>query len=123
MQITGLPVPLDLTGDVERLVADSSPGWPCRRCLHDAEVGKVVLLVSSDPRRSPSDRPDNPECITCDGYENRDKDILVVEHTDPAAGQALQLHSLTTTVRLLTNSHANDISEKYQGCGGAPALM
>ncbi len=32
-----------------RRVADSSPGWPCRRCLRDAEVGEVLLLVSYDP--------------------------------------------------------------------------
>ena len=49
MRITGLPAPLDLTGDVERLVADRSPGWPCRRCLHDADVGETLLLVSYDP--------------------------------------------------------------------------
>ncbi len=33
-------------------------------------------------------------CITCDGYENRGRDILVVGHTDAAAGEAMQLHSL-----------------------------
>ena len=49
-------------------------------------------------------------CIACDGYENRGKDILVVGHTDAAAHEALQLHSLTDRIRLLTNSHANEIT-------------
>ena len=52
-------------------------------------------------------------CITCDGYENRGRDILVVGHTNVAAVEALQLHSLTDRVRLLTNSHTNSISDKY----------
>jgi len=30
-------------------VADSFPGYPCRQCLRDAEVGEVVALVSYDP--------------------------------------------------------------------------
>ena len=30
-------------------VADSSPGYPCRQCLKDAEVGEVLALVSYDP--------------------------------------------------------------------------
>jgi thioredoxin reductase (NADPH) len=52
-------------------------------------------------------------CIACDGYENRGKDVLVVGHTDAAAGEALQLHSLTDRVRLLTNSHTNEISPTF----------
>ena len=49
MRLTGLPVPLDLPPDPVRLTADSSTGWPCRRCLQDAEVGEVVILVRYDP--------------------------------------------------------------------------
>jgi hypothetical protein len=49
MRITGLPAPLFLPADPIRQVADSSPGWPCRRCLRDAEVGEVLLLVPYDP--------------------------------------------------------------------------
>jgi Protein of unknown function (DUF1203) len=30
-------------------VADSKPGYPCRQCLRDAEVGETLLLVSYDP--------------------------------------------------------------------------
>jgi hypothetical protein len=35
--------------DNPRLVADSYPGFPCRRCLRDAEIGEAVSLVSYDP--------------------------------------------------------------------------
>ena len=30
-------------------VADSKPGFPCRQCLRDAEIGDGMLLVSYDP--------------------------------------------------------------------------
>lgn len=30
-------------------IADSNPGYPCRVCLRDAEVGEELLLVSHDP--------------------------------------------------------------------------
>ena len=40
--------------DVTRVVADSHPGFPCRRCLRDAEVGEVMALVSYDPFEGPS---------------------------------------------------------------------
>jgi hypothetical protein len=30
-------------------VADEHPGYPCRQCLQDAEIGEELLLVSFDP--------------------------------------------------------------------------
>lgn len=30
-------------------VADESPGYPCRQCLRDADVGEELVLVSYDP--------------------------------------------------------------------------
>lgn len=30
-------------------VADEKPGYPCRQCLRDAEIGEEVILVSYDP--------------------------------------------------------------------------
>lgn len=30
-------------------VADDHPGYPCRQCLRDAEVGEELILVSHDP--------------------------------------------------------------------------
>jgi thioredoxin reductase (NADPH) len=53
-------------------------------------------------------------CITCDGYENRGRRIVVAGHTDSAAGEALQLHSLTDHVQLMTNSHLDEISPKFR---------
>ena len=37
-----------------RYVADSKPGYPCRQCLRDAEVGDELILVSHDPFRADS---------------------------------------------------------------------
>lgn len=67
----------------QRFVADTMPGYPCRQCLRDAEVGEVLILVSHDPfsvdspyRASspiflhelpcdpPTDRTDLPEQLT-----------------------------------------------------------
>lgn len=35
-------------------VADEAPGYPCRQCLRDAELGEELLLVSHDPFRGDS---------------------------------------------------------------------
>ncbi|MDG4858853.1 NAD(P)/FAD-dependent oxidoreductase [Streptomyces sp. T-3] len=64
-------------------------------------------------------------CITCDGYENRGRDILVVGHTDLAAAEAMQLHSLTDRVRLLTNSRSDEITAPYRerlAAAGIPVI-
>jgi hypothetical protein len=37
------------TGAVRRVIADASPGFPCRRCLRDAEPGEELLLLAYDP--------------------------------------------------------------------------
>ncbi|MFI7386484.1 NAD(P)/FAD-dependent oxidoreductase [Streptomyces sp. NPDC049813] len=64
-------------------------------------------------------------CIACDGYENRGRRVLVVGHTDAAAGEAMQLHGLTDRVLLLTNSRRDDISERYRrrlAAAGVPVV-
>lgn len=33
----------------ERFIADAKPGYPCRQCLCDAEIGEALILVSYDP--------------------------------------------------------------------------
>jgi thioredoxin reductase (NADPH) len=53
-------------------------------------------------------------CLTCDGYANRGKNMLVVGHTDSAAGEAMQLSRFSDRVTLLTNSHTYEISSKYE---------
>lgn len=35
-------------------VADEHPGYPCRQCLRDAQVGEELILVSHDPFRTTS---------------------------------------------------------------------
>lgn len=37
-----------------RYVADEFPGYPCRQCLRDAQVGEELLLVSHDPFKKSS---------------------------------------------------------------------
>ncbi|MFJ5230911.1 NAD(P)/FAD-dependent oxidoreductase [Kitasatospora sp. NPDC088391] len=64
-------------------------------------------------------------CITCDGWENRGRRVLVVGHTDAAAGEAMQLHALTDDVTLLTNSQQDGISGKFRArlrAAGIPVL-
>ncbi|MEV7418444.1 NAD(P)/FAD-dependent oxidoreductase [Streptomyces sp. NPDC089919] len=64
-------------------------------------------------------------CIACDGYENRGRRILVVGHTDAAAGEAMQLHALSDQVRLLTNSRSDEISplmRRRLAAAGIPVL-
>jgi thioredoxin reductase (NADPH) len=92
-------------------------------------TGRVVVLATGVLDHYPH-FPDWEEyvgtsmfwCIACDGYENRGKDVLVVGHTDVAAGEALQLHSLTDRVRLLTNSHTDEISPTFRRRLAAAAI-
>jgi len=53
-QIRLAPIDADAAAALRRAggvsyVADSNPGYPCRRCLRDAEVGDELILVSYDP--------------------------------------------------------------------------
>jgi hypothetical protein len=48
------PIPADVASHLRAgatvvRVADESPGYPCRQCLRDAEVGDELVLVSYDP--------------------------------------------------------------------------
>lgn len=57
MDITELalhPIPTSDAAALRRIggpihVADQHPGYPCRQCLRDAEVGDRLILVSHDP--------------------------------------------------------------------------
>jgi thioredoxin reductase (NADPH) len=53
-------------------------------------------------------------CITCDGYASKGKNILVIGHTNGAAGEAVQLSRFSNKLTVLTNSHVNEIDEKYR---------
>ncbi|WP_330308324.1 MULTISPECIES: NAD(P)/FAD-dependent oxidoreductase [unclassified Streptomyces] len=64
-------------------------------------------------------------CIACDGYENRGKRILVVGHTDATAAEALQMHSLSDDIQLLTNSRTDEIGSRCRErleAAGIPVL-
>lgn len=37
-----------------RYIADAKPGYPCRQCLQDAEIGEALVLVAYDPFTSDS---------------------------------------------------------------------
>jgi hypothetical protein len=63
-------------------VADSKPGYPCRQCLRDAEVGDEMLLVSYDPFTASSPyRCASPIFIHCTPCEPNDQDVLPVQLT------------------------------------------
>jgi thioredoxin reductase (NADPH) len=53
-------------------------------------------------------------CITCDGYNCAGARVVVVGNTNDAASEAMQLHRFTDRVTVLTNSHENEITEKFQ---------
>lgn len=49
-----VPLPIRVAGDLRAaasitVVADESPGYPCRACLRDAALGEELVLVSHDP--------------------------------------------------------------------------
>lgn len=51
--LTPLPAPLPalhpLPDGARRVRVDDAHGYPCRRCLRDAEPGETVVLLSYDP--------------------------------------------------------------------------
>jgi hypothetical protein len=58
-------------------VTDEKPGYPCRQCLRDAEVGEELVLVSHDPFDQ-----DSP-------YRSASPIFLHVHPCEPAAPAAL----------------------------------
>ena len=53
------PIDPSMAADLRALggvtyVADTKPGYPCRQCLCDAEIGEELILVSHDPFTSQS---------------------------------------------------------------------
>ncbi|MCU1592915.1 MAG: thioredoxin reductase [Frankiales bacterium] len=51
-------------------------------------------------------------CIACDGWESRDKEVVVAGNDDHAALEALQLRHFTKAVTLLTNSETDSFSRE-----------
>jgi hypothetical protein len=62
----------DLTAATS-VVADATPGYPCRRCLTDARVGEPLILASADPFRTDSAyRGRSPIYLHSDGCPSAD---------------------------------------------------
>jgi thioredoxin reductase (NADPH) len=53
-------------------------------------------------------------CITCDGYGCAGSRVVVIGNTNAAVSEAMQLSRFTEHVTVLTNSHENDIEERFQ---------
>lgn len=117
-------------------VADEKPGFPCRQCLRDAEVGDEMILVSYDPFTgsspyrsaspiflhrfacTPSDATDVPEQLTrrtlsVRGFDGSDMmlDAALIDGSDLSA----------TIQRLLDNPDIDHlhIHNEPRGCWAA----
>jgi Protein of unknown function (DUF1203) len=118
-------------------VADSHPGYPCRHCLRDAQVGEEVVLVSPDPfdldspyrsaspiflhvqpceRRAPTD--DLPTQLTCRQLSVRSFDAAAMM-IDAAVIDGAQLDA--TVARLLGAEEASviHVHNAVRGCWAA----
>lgn len=104
---------------VEEVTGDADTGFVARADAH-AWRGRVVIIATGVLDHYPEFEEWQQcvgkslfWCITCDGYESRDRNVIVVGHTDAAAAEALQLRALTGRIRLLTNNETNGIGEPY----------
>lgn len=107
---------------IERISGSALSGFTAHtQSQNHAYAGRVVILATGVLDHYPHFH--NWEsyvgvsmfwCITCDGYESRGKNVLVVGHTNDSASEAMQLHSLTDRIQLLTNSHSFEITETFQ---------
>lgn len=65
--------------------ADTTPGYPCRQCLLDAEIGDEMLLVSYDPFTASSPyRCTSPIFIhkhPCASHDHRDLPVQLTGRT------------------------------------------
>jgi thioredoxin reductase len=105
---------------VERISGDAVSGFLAHTQEHDY-TGRVVVIATGVLDHFPHFHGWEPYvgvsmfwCITCDGYESKGKNILVVGHTNDSASEAMQLHSLTDRIQLLTNSQTFEITETFQ---------
>ncbi len=105
---------------VERISGDAVSGFIAHTQEHDY-TGRIVVIATGVLDHYPHFHGWEAYvgismfwCITCDGYESRGKDILVVGHTNDAAAEAMQLHSLTDKIQLLTNSQTFEMTETFQ---------
>jgi thioredoxin reductase (NADPH) len=109
-----------LAHTVDRMSGGQSGGFVAHT-RHGRYGGRTVILATGVLDHYPHFEGWEPcvgislfWCITCDGYENRGRNTLVIGHTDTAAGEALQLHSLSGRITLLTNSDRTEISDPFR---------
>jgi thioredoxin reductase (NADPH) len=86
-----------------------------------AHGGRAVVLCTGVEDRFPTFEGVDPFvgqglfwCITCDGYETRGRQVVVVGHSDGAAIEAMQLWRLTPHVTMLLNSDRVTIGEEMR---------
>jgi hypothetical protein len=104
-----------------RYVADESPGYPCRACLRDAELGQELLLVSHDPFGGPSPyrcaSPIFVHAFDCTSGE-------VVEHVDDVPDQlsrrqlsvrAFDAEEMMTDAAVIAGSDLGDVLQRFFG--------
>jgi hypothetical protein len=81
--------------DAPRYIADAFPGYPCRECLRDAEVGDELILVSHDPFTTSSPyRTASPIFLhaqSCHGSIDRGEDAGEGTHDIPQQLRRRQL--------------------------------
>ncbi len=132
--------PLDVTtsealraGGGISYIADSKPGYPCRQCLRDAEVGEELLLVSHDPftvdspyrsaspvfiHRSPC-APDSsatlPEQLTCRQLSVRAFDANAMM-TNASVIQGTELDATLQTMLSDTTVEVVHVHNAGRGC-------
>jgi hypothetical protein len=127
------------TPDPVVYVADEYPGYPCRECLRDAEVGEELILVSHDPfeKQSPyrSSSPIFIHRVSCAGNldasvvpEQLQRRQLSVRAFDGNAmmidAKVIQGSDLKSLLNdLLSNPDASyvDIHNASRGCWAAKA--
>ena len=97
-------------GDI--YIADSVPGYPCRQCLCDAEIGEELILVSYDP------------FLTESPYRSASPIFLHRSSCEPAGGAELplQLTRRQLSVRSFDAAEVMIDAEVIDGAGLDAAL-
>jgi Protein of unknown function (DUF1203) len=135
---------LRATPQAPRYIADEFPGYPCRECLRDAQVGEELILVSHDPFHTASPyrtaspifvhlhscgEDDNPEDIHTDDVPLQlrrrqlsvrafDSDEMMI---DAKVVDGVDLHTQLETFFELGATSFVDIHNASRGCWAARA--
>lgn len=118
-------------------VADSKPGYPCRQCLRDANVGEELVLVAHDPfevdspyrstfpiflHRLPCEPPASTESLPVQ-LTGRQLSVRAYDHSSMMIDAAVvEGHQLETTLQTFFDNAETDtihIHNAPQGCWAA----